>query len=113
MSRSPSELVTGLRATLGNRARIVTEQLIGLLYADKESYLMQAPDWRPAFSSLAGFVSHGEFDDKLPLAWAEKAERWLNELGVPHQLQRYPAGHQLTAAMVQDFCHWLAARWLH
>ncbi|MDC7700729.1 alpha/beta hydrolase [Vogesella indigofera] len=64
-------------------------------------------------ATLAGFISHGEFDDKLPLAWAEKAERWLNELGVPHQLQRYPAGHQLTAAMVQDFCHWLAARWLH
>jgi len=64
-------------------------------------------------ATLAGFISHGEFDDKLPLAWAEKAHRWLDELGVPHQLQLYPAGHQLTAAMVQDFCRWLAARWLH
>ena len=38
-------------------ARIVAEQLIGLLYADDESYLVRDPDWRPAFSSLAGFVS--------------------------------------------------------
>ncbi|MBI3143848.1 MAG: phospholipase [Pseudogulbenkiania sp.] len=67
---------------------------------------------RAALAQLAGFVAHGEFDDKLPFSWAERATAWLGELGVPHQLHRYPVGHQLTAEMAQDFAAWLAARWL-
>ena len=67
---------------------------------------------RAALTRLAGFVSHGETDDKLPFAWAEKATAWLGELGVPHELHRYPVGHQLTAEMAQDFAAWLAAHWL-
>lgn len=67
---------------------------------------------REALARLAGFVSHGEADDKLPFAWAERATAWLGELGVPHQLHRYPVGHQLTAEMAQDFAAWLSSRWL-
>ena len=98
-------------AAVGNHVEALhRESLGGLALPPDLAPLLAAPQ---NMATLAGFISHGEFDDKLPLAWAEKAERWLNELGVPHQLQRYPAGHQLTAAMVQDFCRWLAARWLH
>ncbi|MEQ6290003.1 alpha/beta hydrolase [Vogesella sp. GCM10023246] len=62
---------------------------------------------------LSAFISHGEYDDKLPISWAERAAAWLGELGVPHQLRRYPAGHQLSADMAQDFAAWLAAgSWL-
>ena len=68
-----------------------------------------APD---ALARLGGFVSHGEFDDKLPLSWAEKAGNWLRELGVPHQLHLYPVGHQLTSEMAHDFVNWLTARCL-
>ncbi|BAK76575.1 phospholipase/carboxylesterase [Pseudogulbenkiania sp. NH8B] len=68
-----------------------------------------APD---ALARLEGFVSHGEFDDKLPLSWAEKAGNWLRELGVPHQLHLYPVGHQLTSEMAHDFVAWLTARCL-
>ncbi|WP_024302429.1 alpha/beta hydrolase [Pseudogulbenkiania sp. MAI-1] len=65
-----------------------------------------------ALARLAGFVAHGEFDDKLPLAWAERASARLTQLGVPHQLNIYPAGHQLTPDMAHDFVTWLTARYL-
>ena len=62
---------------------------------------------------LSAFIGHGEQDDKLPISWAERADAWLTDLGVPHQLQRYPGGHQLSTAMAQDFAAWLAAgNWL-
>lgn len=64
-------------------------------------------------AQLSAFIGHGEFDDKLPIAWAERADAWLTELGVPHQLQRYRCGHQLSAEMATDFAAWLAAgSWL-
>ncbi|WP_246210692.1 alpha/beta hydrolase [Vogesella oryzae] len=64
---------------------------------------------KSALSQLTAFIGHGELDDKLPIAWAERADAWLTELGVPHQLQRYAHGHQLGAEMAQDFAAWLAA----
>lgn len=60
--------------------------------------------------AVEGFVSHGEYDDKLPLEWARKADAWLCELGVPHSTLHYPAGHELTPGMAADFRDWLNAR---
>lgn len=61
----------------------------------------------------AGFVAHGEYDDKLPVDWAHKADAWLTKLGVAHQTRLYPAGHELTPQMAADFRAWLTARlWL-
>lgn len=65
---------------------------------------------KSSLALLDGYLCHGEHDDKLPVSWAERATAWLTELGVPHTLQRYPAAHQLTAAMAQDFASWLARR---
>ncbi|SCK12315.1 alpha/beta hydrolase [Vogesella sp. LIG4] len=64
-------------------------------------------------AQLSAFIGHGELDDKLPIAWAERATAWLSDLGVPHQLQRYPGGHQLSTEMAHDFAAWLVAgSWL-
>jgi predicted esterase len=38
-------------------------------------------------------IAHGRDADKLPVAWAERAETWLQRLGVPHALRLYPGGH--------------------
>jgi len=65
---------------------------------------------KTALALLDGYLCHGESDDKLPVSWAERATAWLTELGVPHTLRRYPAGHQLTADMAQDFSSWLVRR---
>ena len=45
-------------------ARIVAEQLVGLLHGDDESYLSVRPDWSPAgvlrrrFATVADFVQY-------------------------------------------------------
>ena len=63
---------------------------------------------REALAGLSAFIAHGEFDNKLPVGWAERADQWLDALGVPHQTRRYPIGHELNADVVADFQQWLA-----
>lgn len=60
-----------------------------------------------SLAGLKGFISHGEADSKLPLSWALRADTQLNQLGVEHVLQRYPAEHEITPAMLADFLSWL------
>ena len=63
---------------------------------------------------LAHWIIHGRADNKLPVAWAERADAWLQRLGVPHRLQLYAAGHEFTPAMQADFLDWFGAgeqRW--
>jgi len=73
------------------------------------------PEIRPQLGApgelarLSAFVSHGREDATLPAAWAERSGAWLQELGVPHQLRLYPAGHELTQEMRMDFRTWLDA----
>ncbi len=65
---------------------------------------------RNALHSLGAFIAHGEFDDKLPVTWAERADAKLTELGVAHETRLYPMGHQLTEAVVDDFSNWVERR---
>lgn len=65
---------------------------------------------REALATLDGLVVHGRSDDKLPVAWAERADAWLQRLGVPHRLRLHAAGHELSAAMQADFIDWFGAR---
>lgn len=62
---------------------------------------------REALAKLSALIAHGEFDDKLPAAWAERAKQWLTALGVPNQNLRYPIGHTLNQQVVSDFARWL------
>ena len=62
---------------------------------------------RAALTGLSAFVSHGLQDTKLPPTWADRADAWLEELGVRFRSERYPAGHELTSGMARDFTTWL------
>ena len=69
---------------------------------------------RDQLATLDALVVHGRADDKLPLAWAERADAWLQRLGVPHVLRLHDAGHELTPAMRGDFLEWFGSarqRW--
>ncbi|MGO4328188.1 alpha/beta hydrolase [Cupriavidus sp. 2TAF22] len=63
---------------------------------------------RAALAGLSAFIAHGEFDNKLPVTWAQRAGQWLDALGVAHSLRRYPIGHELNENVVADFQQWLA-----
>ena len=78
------------------------------------------PELEPALASrdqlatLDALIIHGRADNKLPVAWAERADAWLQRLGVPHRLQLHAAGHEFNAAMQTDFLDWFGAarqRW--
>lgn len=71
------------------------------------------PELRPRVADrewlahLRGFIGHGEQDTTLPLAWAQQADQWLDDLGIPHVTRVYPAGHTLNPAMRADVLTWL------
>lgn len=62
---------------------------------------------KQSLAKLHAFVGHGEYDSKLPLHWAQRADAWLTELGVQHELRIYPIDHGISAAMHADFIAWL------
>ena len=69
---------------------------------------------REQLATLDALIIHGRADDKLPVAWAERADAWLKRLGVPHRLGLHAAGHEFTAAMQAEFLDWFKAgrqRW--
>ena len=69
---------------------------------------------RDALATLDALILHDRADNKLPVAWAERADAWLQRPGVPHRLQLHDAGHELTASMQADVLDWLGAgqrRW--
>jgi len=65
-------------------------------------------------SALDALIVHGRSDEKLPVAWAERADAWLHRPGVPRALRLHDAGHELTPAMVEGLVEWFGAaqrRW--
>jgi phospholipase/carboxylesterase len=58
-------------------------------------------------AKLRGFIGHGEYDSKLPVAWAQRSNRLLDELGVAHLTRLYLIDHEISAAMQHDFLEWL------
>lgn len=84
--------------------------LCGRLLPELEPRLASAGE----LQALEALIVHGRRDTRLPPEWAERAVRWLDDLGVPHELRLHDAGHELTAAMERDFIEWFGApgrRW--
>ena len=61
---------------------------------------------RERLARVQALVAHGRDDAKLPMQWAERADAWLQRLGVPHVLRLYPGGHGISEAMARDFIDW-------
>ncbi|MDW5441593.1 alpha/beta hydrolase [Polaromonas sp. SM01] len=58
-------------------------------------------------AKLRGFIAHGEHDSKLPVMWAQRSDRLLDELRVAHLTRLYPIDHEISATMQADFLEWL------
>jgi phospholipase/carboxylesterase len=56
---------------------------------------------------LEALILHGEDDNTLSVSWAERSAKLLDELGVSFQSRRYPARHEITRDMAQDFSTWV------
>ncbi|MEO8119512.1 MAG: alpha/beta hydrolase-fold protein [Rhodoferax sp.] len=77
--------------------------LSGRILPELEPYIAS----KERHSTLRGFIAHGEFDSKLPVMWARRADSLLAELGIVHETRLYPMGHEINAAVASDFLHWL------
>lgn len=62
---------------------------------------------REWLAHLQAFVGHGEEDRILPIAWAERAGRQLEALGIGHVRRRYPGGHGIGPDMRRDVLAWM------
>lgn len=61
---------------------------------------------KASLAAIQGFIGHGRDDTKLPVEWAYKADAWLKELGITHDLQLYPGDHGVPLAMQINFTSW-------
>ena len=76
--------------------------LAGRILPELEPHLVPWQQLR----TLRAFIGHGIHDEKLPLTWARRAARLLDDLRV-HQTQRlYSTGHELGRQMQEDFLRW-------
>ena len=61
-----------------------------------------------ANGDLPIFMAHGQYDDIIPLARAERSRQILEKLGYPVQWKSYPMPHSVCPEEVQDISAFLA-----
>ncbi len=62
------------------------------------------------YKKLDFFVSHGKYDDIIPVEWARKIPPYLTERNISHIYKEYPMGHEVNAACFNDLLAWLGER---
>ena len=61
-------------------------------------------------SHLNIYASHGQVDQVIPPAWAQKIPEKLNRLGIEHVYEEFPTGHGVSLQNFQSFRDWLVKR---
>jgi phospholipase/carboxylesterase len=65
----------------------------------------------PALFHLRVFISHGQADDRIPVAYAEEADQTLRGLGLMPEFHVYPGmQHEINRDALQDLVNWLKKR---
>lgn len=59
------------------------------------------------------FVSHGVYDDILPIQNGRDSEARLRELQIDLTYKEYPMGHQVSAECLSDISRWLSEKLNH
>ncbi len=59
------------------------------------------------YKHLNFFVSHGIYDDVIPVEWARKTPPYLTERHIQHTYKEYPMGHEVSFECMQDVSHWI------
>lgn len=73
----------------------INERILKEGYAEKD------------FQSLKIYASHGQVDQVIPIAWAQKAPELLNELGIDHVFEEFPVGHGVAPQNFYSLKKWL------
>lgn len=59
------------------------------------------------FSHLNFYCSHGSLDQVIPVEWARKTPRFLNQLNIKHLYSEFPVGHGVAPQNFYEFRRWL------
>lgn len=89
-------LDSGLRTTL---------KLAGIIVMSGGLYEQELPDLRTQ-AGLPVLIAHGSADDVVPMTYARRARRVLEDAGLDVEYHEYPMGHQVApeeAAVVKAF----------
>lgn len=62
------------------------------------------------FSGLGIYASHGQVDQVIPVAWAQRAPVLLERLNIDHVYEEFPAGHGVVPQNFHAFKNWLIGR---
>ena len=73
-----------------------TQKLAGILVMSGGLYEKDLPDLR-AHAGLPVFIAHGTADDVVPVNYARRARRLLEDAGLDVTYGEYPMGHQVAA----------------
>jgi dimethylglycine dehydrogenase len=80
--------------------------LSGRIFPELHTHLAE----KSRLNKLHAFVGHGDFDNTLPVVWAERSDALLKDLEVEFESHRYPMDHRISPAMRDDFLHWLEGK---
>lgn len=56
------------------------------------------------------YISHGTVDQVLPVEWARKAPKILNNFGLNNEYSEYPVGHGVAPQNFYNFKEWIEKR---
>lgn len=65
---------------------------------------------QPKVNNIEYFISHGTVDQVIPLEWAQKAPKILNDLSINNTYKEYPVGHGVHPNNFYDFKNWIENR---
>lgn len=63
-----------------------------------------------AYSHLDFYCSHGSVDQVIPVDWARKAPKFLENLDIKHQYSEFPVGHGVAPQNFYELKTWLEKR---
>jgi len=59
------------------------------------------------YSHLNFYCSHGSLDQVIPVDWARKTPKFLNNLSIKHIYSEFPVGHGVSPQNFYEFKNWL------
>ncbi len=62
------------------------------------------------YNKLDFFVSHGLYDEIIPIELARKIPPYLEARNISHVYNEYPMGHEVNQTCFNDFLNWLKKR---
>lgn len=87
-----------------------TQNITGIVAMSGGLYENDLPDLRGRGAKVPILISHGTADDVVPVNYARRARRVLEEAGFDVEYHEYPMGHQVVMEEIAEVKAFLASR---